>query len=135
MQKDNVRAFKNELRNYRFYKKQLIEYEDAIEYYYDRLGGVRGVDPSREPIHSPPNKDYEYWLRDKIETYAQLKARTERNVLYVDQILGRMETSLRTAIIAIYVKGNKVSKLSMDMEISESGLLKRINKEIEKALD
>ena len=66
MQRPEVRAFKNELRNYTYYCSRIASLEESIEFMYDRLGGVRGVDPSKEPLHSAPSKEYEYMLRDKI---------------------------------------------------------------------
>lgn len=135
MHRDKIRAFKNELRNYNYYLSQLVSLTNSIEYCFDRLGGVRGIDPSKEPIHSPPNKELEYKIRSDIERYEQLKTLTQAKIDYVDEILARMEIDVRMAIKSVYVEGNHIVKTSEKLFISPTGLHKRMNKAIEKALD
>ena len=133
-QKDSVRAFKNELRNYEIYRKEIRELTEDIELLYDRLGGVRGIDPSKEPLHTLPNKDYEFALRNKISVLEAQKGIRAMKVKQIDEILDRIETSLKTALIAIYAKGKTLDSQAMAMEISPSGLLKRMNRAIEEAV-
>ena len=47
-QKDCVRAFKNELRNYEIYRKEILKLDEQIEELYYHLGGVRscGMSPA-----------------------------------------------------------------------------------------
>ena len=134
MQSEDIKAFKNELRNYNYNLSRIITLKNSIEYCYDRLGGVRAIDTSKEPIHSPPNKELEYKLRDDIERYRHLKALYEAKVEYVDEILAKMETEIRTAIISVYVEGRKVMHIANKMYLSHNGLQKRMNRAIEKAL-
>lgn len=134
-QPEDVRAFKTDLGSYNFKLKKIRELNEKIENIYDRLGGVRGVDPSREPIHSPPNKDLEYAMRDQITACERKLARLRDQTDEVKQILDRMETSIRMAVIAVYADRKTISAVSMDMNLSETGLRKRMNKAIEKALD
>jgi len=134
-QSESVRAFKNELRNYRYYIGRAAELEDAIESLYDRLGGVRGVDPSKEPAHVLPNKEMEWKIRDDI-TRLDLKLTNLRNkIAEIDEILGRIEEPIRTALKLVYIESNKVIMVSSMMYLSPSGLVKRMNREIKKALD
>ena len=135
MYSSQVKAFKNRLRNYNYITEQIDTLRNRIEDLYDQLGGVRGVDPSKEPIHSPPNKDMEYKLRDLI-------TRQEKNLRHmmnekdeIDSTLLKIESSLRWAIINVYVNGEKMVKVAGYMYLSTSGLLKRMNKAIKKALD
>ena len=134
MQTEEVRAFKNELRNYNFYLSSITSLDNSIEFCYYRLGGVRGIDPSKEPLHSPPDKDLEYQLRDKIEVLEAKKALLTNKITYIEEILGRMETSLREAVIKVYAQGKPISVVCNDLYVSPSGLAKKINKEIKKAL-
>lgn len=134
-QSESVRAFKNELRNYHYYIGRAAELEDAIESLYDRLGGVRGVDPSKEPAHVLPNKEMEWKIREDI-TRLDLKLTNLRNkIAEIDEILGRIEEPIRTALKLVYIESNKVIMVAGMMYLSPSGLVKRMNREIKKALD
>ena len=135
MQKESVKAFKNELRNYNYYLSRVVTLQNSIEWCFEQLGGVRGVDPSREPLHIQPNKEREWYLRDRIEALEAQKLIAERKVKEIDEILAKMETSLKTAIIAVYVNGYRSDRVAKDMFVSANGLLYRINKEIERVLD
>ena len=133
-QKDSVRAFKNELRNYEIYRKEVTKFELEVEELYDRLGGVRGIDPSKEPLHAMPNKDLEYQLRDRISNLeAKINIRKAK-LNQTDEILSRMETTLKQALFEVYAKGKTVDALAIRLEVSPSGLVKRFNKAIERAL-
>ena len=134
-QSEKVRAFKNELRNYNYYIRRLIFLDEKIENCYEMLGGVRGIDFTKEPIHSPPNKELEYKIRDDIERYRRLKERTEDKVKYCDEILARMETDVRWAVTSVYVDGKQIRNIALKMYLAHSTLQKRINKAIEEALD
>ena len=134
MQPEEVRAFKNELRNYSFLLHEIVTLENSIENIYDRLGGVRGIDPSREPTHSLPNKDLEYKLRgdiDKLET--KLKLRTNQKE-YIDTVMSKIESPVREAVFDIYVLGKRFDNVADKYAYSHNGLYKRINKAIEGAL-
>lgn len=135
MQSESVRAFKNELRNYSYYLSRAATLSASIDFLYDRLGGVRGVDPSKEPIHSPPNKEMEYQLREQIEALTQKKEAVAAKIKSIEQILARMETSLREAVIEVYVYNYKCVAVADRMYLSSTGLQKRMNKAIEKALN
>lgn len=134
MQSDNIKAFKNELRRYTYLCSRLASLENSIEYCYDRLGGVRGVDPSKEPIHALPNKELEYKLRDDIERYeAKLKAVVAEKV-EVDEILNRIEEPIRGAIMEVYIQGHRVDDVARKMFLSHNGLHKKMNKAIKEVL-
>lgn len=134
MQTDDVRAFKNELRNYNYYLSRIVTLANSIEFVFERLGGVRGIDPSKEPIHAMPDPDLEWKLRDQIEIYEAEKRRYEAKAGEIDQVLSRMETSVREAVIEVYANGKTVMKVADKMYLSPSGLKRRIDKAIKKAL-
>ncbi|MBR3062341.1 MAG: hypothetical protein IKG65_08040 [Exiguobacterium sp.] len=134
MQKEQVKAFKNELRNYTFYCSRIVSLGNSIEFCYDRLGGVRGIDPSKEPVHAMPNKEMEYKLRDEIERYEATLKRYKEKVDSIDEILERIELPIREAVITVYVNGNQLVKVARDYYLSPTGLQKRINRAIEKAI-
>ena len=134
MQTPDVRAFKNELRNLKYYQYRVQTLTNSMEWCYERLGGVRAIDPSKEPMHVAPNKELEYKLRDDIERYRALLALTETKIKYIDEILSHIETSLRDAIISVYVDGQHLRAVASKMYLSGNGLSKRINKAIAQAL-
>lgn len=132
--KPNVRAFKNEMRNYVFYTSQVVSLENSIEFLYDRLGGVRGIDPSKEPIHSPPNKDLEYKLRDDITLLDSKKSLLEKKIAEIDMTLELIDIPIRTAVKMVYIYGKQVKYVADQFYLSPSGLAKRMDRAIEKAL-
>ena len=136
MQDVAIKAFKNELSNYRFYQRRLKSLENMIEYCYDMLGGVRAVDPSKEPTHAfVPNKDREYAIRDEIARHERNKALVEAKLKYLDEILGQIETPLKEALIAIFADRRKtLIKVASEMYMSESTLRRTLNRAIKKAL-
>ena len=134
MQPMEVKAFKNELRNYTFYLHEISSIENSIEFIYDKLGGVRGVDPSKEPIHALPNKELEWKLREDITKLEAKKILLERKKDYIDSILILMENDLREAVFAVYCEGKTMQSVSLKYNLSTSGLNKRITVALKKAL-
>ena len=135
-QSAGVRSFKNELRNYSFYLSRVEALQSLIDMCYEHLPGyVHGVDPSRIPSMSVPNKDLEYRLRNEIEHHERNKSLTEAKIHYCDEILDLMENELRTAIKRIYIDGEHMSSIAMKMYLSTNALQNRINREIERVLN
>ena len=135
MQPKEVKAFKNRLRYYSYLTQEIKSLEDEIEELYERLGGVRGIDPSKEPLHTVPNKELEYKIRDIISKLDRDLSRKKGEKEEIDRILEKMETSLRTAVISVYVDGKTIAGVASKMYLSHTGLMKRMNMEIKKALD
>ena len=135
MQSEEIKAFKNQLRRYTYLCSRLATLENSIEFLYDRLGGVRGIDPSKEPTHAMPNKELEYKLRDDIE---KLEAKlmivvAEKNE--IDEILSRIDLPLREAIMEVYIYGHRIDMVASKYYLSHNGLHKRMNKAIKGALN
>lgn len=134
MQEESVKAFKKDLGTYCYKLGRKKDLEDKIQECYDRLGGVRAVDPSREPTHSMPNIDVEYALRDRISELEQKLRHVCDQIEEIEQILDRIDSPLKTAVLEVYAKGHTIRSQAERMFLSETGLRKRINKAIEKAL-
>ena len=135
MQKREVEAFKYELRNYVWYKKGVIVLNDCIELEYDRLGGVRGVDPSREPVHALPDKDLEYKIRDKISKLEAEKDRLEKDLNHMDEILNRMGNDDRWGVFKVYAERKRLEDICKVFHYSPSGYSSRLDRAIEEALN
>lgn len=134
MQTKEVRAFKNLLRNYKFYQERINKLEEDIDLCYHKLGGVRAVDPSREPIHSPMDKDIEYKIRDDIEKYEALMKHYKSNIDYVDSVLELIEEETREAIKKVYVESKTLESVSRKIYISASTLRDRIDVRLKLAI-
>jgi DNA-directed RNA polymerase specialized sigma24 family protein len=131
---NQLKAFKNRLRNYNYILWEIETLEENIEELYDRLGGVRGVDPSKEPLHTVPDKDLEYKIRDIISKLDAKLSRKRGEKEEIDRILAIIETDDREAIISVYVKGNHCDKVAREHNMSPSGLKSRMDRQIKKAL-
>lgn len=110
--------------------------ESLIDICYSHLpGSMHGLDPSRIPMSSVPNKDLEYRIRNEIDHHEQNKRRTEEEIRYCDEILNRMEISLKQAVTHIYIKGQRMDSIAAQMFLSTNALQNRINRELERVLD
>lgn len=134
MQPAEVRAFKTDLASYYLKLEQIKRYDELIERLYDILGGVRAIDPSKEPIHSVPDKEKEYAIREQISRFEAKKQLLQAQTKDLEQTLERIEKPLCEAIIEVYAKHKTISSVARKMFFSESGLRKRMNKAIQKAL-
>jgi len=135
MQSIQVKAFKNELRNYNYYLQRETSLVNSVEFLYDRLGGVRGVDPSKEPIHAMPNKEMEWKLRDDISKLEAKLSLLRAKIAYIDQILNRMEKEQRQAVKAVFCDSHRMEDECKKYHYSPQGFNHYINKAIEGALD
>lgn len=136
MQSENVKAFKNELRNYNFYLTRIKKINSLIEYCYSLLPqSVHAIDYSQPVIHGAPNKDNEYRIRDDISKHEANVKSTQVKINEVDEILALMETSLKRAVIDVYVEGKRIEDIAILHHLSIGGLQYRIDKEIERCLN
>lgn len=135
MQLEEVRAFKNELRNYNFYLSQERTLINSIEFLYDRLGGVRGVDPSKEPLHVVPNKELEWKIRDDISALDAKLTVLREKIRYIESILTKMEIDGRQAVIAVYACRHRMEDECIKYNYSPQGFNHYLNRVIKEALD
>ena len=135
MQPKEVKAFKNRLRYYSYLTQEINSLEEEIEELYERLGGVRGIDPSKEPVHAMPNKDVEYQLRDSISRLDATLSYKRAEKDEIDRILVKMEPSAYEAVKAVYIEGKLCENVALVHHMSPSGLKDRMNKAIKKALN
>lgn len=135
MQPKEVKAFKNRLRYYSYLTQEINSLEEEIEELYERLGGVRGIDPSKEPVHAMPNKEVEYQLRDAISRLDATLSYKRAEKDEIDRILVKMEPSAYEAVKAVYIEGKLCENVALVQHMSPSGLKDRMNKAIKKALN
>lgn len=129
-----LKAFKNELKNYNFYKDRIKALDELIQTCYDMLSGVKAIRYDKEPSHALPNKDVEYRIRAEIDKHEQNKARTQAKLDDLDKILNKIELPIREAIIESYCNDIPLEKVAEKRYITKVGLFYQINKAIKEAL-
>ena len=134
-QKTQVRAFKNELRNYNYYVSTAKKTKEIIDNYYYKLSGVKASDPSRPPLHSLPDKERENRIREAINRRERYLKLTQAKINYIDRVLNNIDDPLNSTIKAIFLNGESLTVHSDNYNLSSIGLFKKINKAIERALN
>lgn len=136
MQSRAVRAFKGRLKGYRYWQDRVKGQSELLACCYDMLG-ASPRSPKLDGIqcHSPKDIEAEYRVRAEIERIEPLLAHARDEVNYIEEILGKIETPLREAIIAIYADEKQLRYMADKLGFSKSGLERQINKAIEKALN
>lgn len=136
MQSRAVRAFKGRLKGYRYWQDRVKGQSELLACCYDMLG-ASPRSPKLDGIqcHSPKDIEAEYRVRAEIERIEPLLAHARDEVKYIEEILGKIETPLKEAIIAIYADEKQLRYMADKLGFSKSGLERQINKAIEKALN
>lgn len=134
-QKVQVRAFKNELRNYNYYVSAAKKTKEIIDNYYYELSGVKACDPSRPPLHSLPDKERENRIRESISRQEKFLKLTQAKINHIDRVLSSIDNPLKSTIKDIFLKGETLTAHSNNYNLSNVGLFKKINKAIERALN
>ena len=136
MQNRAVKAFKGRLKGYRYWQDRLKGQSELMQMCYDLLGASpKSPRFDDVPAHGPKDLDREYRIRTEIERIEPLLARAKDEVGYMDEILGKIETPLREAVIAIYADEKQLRSMADKLGYSKSGLERKINQAIEKALN
>lgn len=135
-----VRAFKNELMNYYTYKERITKLNDLIEYCYHMLGGIKGVDTTKEPSQSHiRNLDAEYKIRDEIELHTKKIERTQSRIDDIEQTLNKIEALegewVRLATFKVFAQHQTYAKVGDIYGYSPSNVRYIVNRAIKKALD
>ena len=134
-QKAQVRAFKNELRNYNYYVSTAKKTKEIIDNYYYELSGVKACDPSRPPLHSLPDKERENHIREAISKQERYLKLTQAKINHIDRVLSNIDNPLSSTIKDIFLNGESLTAHRVNYNLSNVGLYKKINKAIEKALN
>lgn len=132
----DIKQFKNELRNYKYYLKQIEKWDERIDDLYNSLpGSVHSINPA-VPLQTGgvPNKDFEYRVRDIISVYEAFRKPWEDKRDYVNKVLSFIETPLCDDIRAVYVEGRSLVEVAHPRYIIASSLRGRINRAIVKAI-
>ena len=132
MNENEITAFKNELRNYRFYQNKVKELKEEIDLIYYNLTGVKGVSFDRQPsgtsIELKNDKLYnQYHKLDNIDKKIKLY---ESRIESIEQTLNMLDEEVRSIVIGIYADNKTYRELSQTIHLSKSAIHYEINKHL-----
>ena len=133
-----ITQFKNELRNYKYTSymlNSLLEKESDIWY---ELEGVKAISYDRLPSNYNIQliEEKKLFLMERLKTVKEQIDRLQTQIRYVDKILSNMkDTETRDALINIYINKKSLKYEADKIYITDSGLLKRIDKCIYEAVE
>lgn len=126
--------FKKLLQIYPFCKKESRRLKEELDLQWYDLENVKGVDPSKQPGSS--NRKFMEQVRldrlDEIEEMVQDQELYEMIVKFVDRKLDNLEDETRNNVVDLYVKGKTYITVSAENFVSDSGLFRRIENELNK---
>ena len=136
--KEDVAAYKNELKNLEFYRKKRKEYEDkkeAIEY---EMAGVKGVDYSKQKgsYNESAVLLKQLALSATLDYTIEMLKMWAYKEQYVKSVLNYMEADDRDLVLDVIVRRKTFRKVCNERNIpSTSSLLNRMNQIIAEALE
>ncbi|NLC96892.1 MAG: hypothetical protein GX675_04925 [Erysipelotrichaceae bacterium] len=131
---EKIQYFKNELKNYNYYKDRLKELQFQLEKVVYQLEGVRGVDPSRPMSKSKATGMQNFFSLMKKEEALEneIKILADKFELLNDLITW-FDYPYNKVIISIYVDNDSTYEKLIDeynINYSDRHLKRLINKEI-----
>ena len=136
--KKDVEAFKKELANYNYYKRNLEGTLELIQINEDLLSNLHGFDPSRPhfPSHTVwVETDTFRRISDELERLNKRKVLREAQIEYIEEILSKMTPEMKEACIEIYSNNRSYAEIGRLNHYSKTGLWFRIKSELDKALE
>ena len=132
MNKTEIKAFKNELRNLKFYQERIEELKDEINNIEYKLCGVGAVSAETIPGTTNPDvKSDNYWkLIDKKDKLISKKERYTVIVNDVLEVLQDLRVDVREMCVDIYVNEESFRKIAKRHNISCGALQTRIDAEL-----
>ena len=125
-----LRQFKNILKDYTFYEKQIQEMRIEIDYLYEVASGYKGV--KYDNLRYARKEDGNAAIFEKIEKIKKRKQAYEYLIESADSILSSMTEQNREAVIKIYIKGESYEKVAQELHFSNAGIFKAIHRELRK---
>lgn len=134
--KEKVQAFKNELRNYRYYKNEKKKIKEKINLEYYNLANVKAVNPQKQP--GTTNEEYLHEKRNEAyERIAELKEKEKEiaiKIKAIDRVLDKIPEKNRKIITELFIEKKDANKICEKNFISKSTLYYRIDAWIERSI-
>ena len=128
MTEEEIRAFKNTLRNYNFFKKEIDRLEKEIEYLYSIMGGSTAINYDGMRYAQKPGQFFvKMEKKDRLE---YKKNSYEATITMCDNVLSKVSNKIRNCLIEIYINGSSFEKIAKKNDYSSSGLYSRIVNEL-----
>lgn len=137
VEKKDIEAFKNELKNLTYYKKKIKEVEERIEVLEYDMQNVKGVNYTKQ--QGTPNlaasEKKKLAMSDKLERLQKEKKKWVRKERELEFVLGKMEKTDRHVVERAIVNGEKYRDLCDEFGIKNtSSLYNAVNNAIADAL-
>ena len=134
---DGVEAFKNELRNLKYYRYRLDKEKEKLELIFYKLTGFKGIDPSKQRLAF--NKGaIEQERLEQIENYndqLEIVKYHEQQIISIENMLNEMNPKVSEICIEVYCNKKTYKQLEKELFADDATLLKRVNKEILAAIN
>lgn len=136
---DKVEAYKNELKNYKYYQERTKELMLDLDDLWYELSGVKGIRYDKEMSNSYNESLSEQRRLDLLDQIARKESELDRigkQVDYVNKIQQMLPQEIGKACIDIYVNGMSFEKVAVDNNLycAPSTLYYQINRELERVL-
>lgn len=126
-----VTEFYSEMELYNLYKDGIKKIEELMQMCYDALGASPSAPPiDRVPIHTPPNIDNIYKIREEIDVHTRNIERRKALIKHCDEVMAQMTEETRKAVELHFIKGYSWENVGRKLNISRSGLEYVVEKEI-----
>lgn len=126
--------FKKLLQIYPFCKREFRKLNEELDLKWYDLVNVKGIDPSKVPVSM--NQDLAEQIRlsklDELEDMIDDRNFYELVIKFVDKKLALLSDETRNNCIDLYVKGKTYITVSAENYISDGGLFKKIESELNK---
>lgn len=139
--KKDIKAFKNELRNYLTYKRKLDEINEKIELNDYEESGVKGIKYDTIKVSKSANEKAiakkRLTLIERGEKLEAERDRLQKQINYIESILKQMDEKFARAIVFIYAEGRTYQDIvNSDMQYwTESDLFYQIEQELKKVFE
>ena len=134
--RENVQAFKNELRNYNYYRKEKNKIKEKINLEYYNLSNLKGVNPNKQP--GTTNQEYLHERRNEVyERITELKEKEKEyaiKIKAIEKILNKIPEKNRKIITELFIEKKDANKICEKYYISKSTLYYRVDTWIGKFL-
>lgn len=134
--KEEVKAFKNELRNYRYYLKQKGILTDKKDLYFHSLTGMvgKGFDRQGGTTNQSIKEEKRLETIDKINELEEKINKLDSKIDAIESVLNKVNKRERKIMIGVYADGKTYLSLSTKENYSPRTLQQQVDKAIEKAV-
>lgn len=135
MNKEEIRAFKNELKNVNFYRNKINELKIEIEIIEYDLTGVKAVNftPHQSTTNPISKSSYYYAQLDKKDKLIKKKKAYDDKLNSINQLLDSIDDGkTKQMIIDIYIEGKGFLSTAIKFNYSNHGVQQRIDSALKK---